>query len=83
MQPPEPRQRKDFRTAVKLGFWRSALWAVFAEAQMSSVIVVIAKVFLLQTSQVLLTQHDDVIEDVAAQGSDHSFRDSILPGRPE
>lgn len=77
VKPAEPRKRDDAARAWRLD--RPRHWRVAVETHVRPVIIVISSVKAAQAKQVALPNHDDVIEQLAPQGSDKSFRASILP----
>ena len=62
-------------------FWRPSSWAVLLQTEMDSVLVVVVEVILQQPPEVFLVEHQNVIEEVAADGTHDSFHSSVLPWR--
>ena len=57
----------------------SAAGRLFAESEMSSVLVVVAKIFREQSFEVLLIQRNDVIEQVTPATPDPALGNTVLP----
>ena len=56
--------------------WR---WRVFLEGEMRSRPLIVGDVSSKHATQMPLAQNDDVVQTLAAQGSDHSLRVRISP----
>lgn len=56
------------------------LWAVPLQGEVSASVVVVAEVPSQDTLQVLLIEHDDVIQALPPDAADQLFRIRILPG---
>ena len=70
------RHHAPFRRRVDAS-WRGR---VLLEGQMGSRPVIIGDIARKQAAQMSLAQNDDVIQTLAAEGSDQSLRVRILPG---
>ncbi len=67
--------------AAALGWLDSArLGCIFLERKMRSRAVVVAEVAAQTTTQMSLVQDDHVVEQLAADGADHSLGEGVLPG---
>ena len=53
--------------------------SILAQRQMSARLLVVFKVAAQNLSQVLLSQHDDVVQALPPNGTDQSLRKSVLP----
>ena len=64
--------------------WRfdpSRFGGIFFQCQVSPTVTIVAAVFTKDPAQVSLIEHDDVIQTVPANGTDHAFDEWILPRR--
>ncbi len=74
-----PGQRND---AALLGSLNGArVGRILLESEVGARPVVVAEVAAQTTSKVRLVQDDDVVEKLAADGSNHSLGEGVLPGR--
>ena len=79
MQPAEPRQGNDLciHDGVLFGF--SSSRSLFHQAEMRSVVMIVADVLAHQAFQMALVKDDDMIKQVATAGTNETFRHAILP----
>jgi len=54
--------------------------SVLVQRSVRAVLMIIAKVVREPLLQVVLVEHDNMVEAFAADGTDHSFDEGILPG---
>jgi hypothetical protein len=62
--------------------WRfnsARLGRIFAQRQMRPARMVVTEIFTKDPAQVLLIEHDDVIQTIPPYGTDHAFDEWILP----
>jgi hypothetical protein len=79
VQPTEPGQRDGPRSICS----RRTLAAggrLLAKPEMRAVVVVIVDIIAEQPTQVALAEHDDMIEQLAADAADPALGDAVLPG---
>ena len=65
--------------ALRRGLDGARLGSILLEGEMGARAVVVAEVALQTTTEVSFIQHDDVVEELAADGPDHAFDEGILP----
>ena len=80
MQASEPRHGDHLRIDRRALCGRSACRSFFAQAEMSSVVMIVVDIFPHETFQMALIQDDDVIKKIAAAGADPPLGHTILPG---
>jgi hypothetical protein len=62
-----------------LGSDRAPSRRILPKAEVGSILVVIGHVVLQQSAQMVLIEHDDVIQQVLSKGSHHAFHGAVLP----
>ncbi len=77
MESADLRQRNDMAVFGWLDGAR--LGRVFLERQVRTRAVVVAEVAAQTTTQVSLVQHDHVVEELAADRTDHALGERVLP----
>jgi hypothetical protein len=83
MEPTKSRQRHNFAAMPRNGCWSPTSGAILPQCEMSSVLVVIADVFIQQPTQVSAIQHDHVIKQIPSYATNPALRNSVLPGTSE
>jgi hypothetical protein len=71
------RQRVGLRQSCRLG--SPIEGSILVQRQVSAPLVIVGEVALQVPTQRALVPHDDVIEALAPEGSDHAFHERILP----
>ena len=56
-------------------------WRILVQREVSSPLVIVGEVALQVATQRALVPHDDVIETLAPERTDHAFNERILPRR--
>ena len=56
-----------------------ARWRPFVQAEMSSVVVIVANVLIHEPLEMALIEDDHMIKKIAATGADGSFSHAVLP----
>src|SRR5215475_12016722 len=79
MQSAESRQRDDLASARDCRRRNSTSGRVLSQSEMSPVFVVIADVFVQQSSQVRLVQNDHMVEQVPTYTPNPSLSNAVLP----
>src|ERR1035441_5647032 len=79
MQSAKPRQCDD---VALVGWFRSTrVWRVLIQCPVSSVSVIVVEIAIQTPAEVMLAEHNDVIQAFAPDGSNQAFDHRILPGR--
>jgi hypothetical protein len=73
MQAADLRNRNNSSVSRRPDRWRSPCRSFLSEAEVRSVVMVVADVFIHQPPQVSLTQNDHMIEQVSAATADELF----------
>jgi hypothetical protein len=79
VKPTYARESDHFGSVRRLAFHRSAGRRI-ADRGVNAISVVVLDIFSEQSSEVVLAQYHDVIEQLATNRSHEAFRCSILPG---
>jgi len=62
---------------------RASCWRVLAQPEMCSILMVVADVFAHEALEMMLIEHDHMIQEVASAASNPTLRRTILPRTPE
>ena len=79
MKPTDARKRDDLACSLRLDVARDR--RVAAKRHMRSIAVVVSDVLANEPKQMPLSEHDDVVEQLATQSPNPSLGESVLPGR--
>jgi hypothetical protein len=79
MKTADSRRRRNVSASGRALFYRSIRRRALVQANVSSVIVIIAKVVAPKPPQMMFVQRNDVIEQFAAHASHASFGGGVLP----
>lgn len=77
VQPADLRNRDYFPKRLDVAWYGR----IFIQRQMQAGVIVVADVGVQHTAQRFLTEHDDVVEALSADGADDAFDASVLPRR--
>jgi hypothetical protein len=79
MQATKPWHRYTFpgRTCLIRSF--PSLWRLFVQAEMGSILVIVADVFPHQPFEMMFIEDDHVVEQIVATGTDEPLGDTVLP----
>ena len=80
MQTTEPRHGNHLRVDRRALCGRSAGRSFFAQAEMSSVVMIVVDIFPHETFQMALIKNDDVVKKIATAGAYPPLGHTILPG---
>lgn len=83
MQPAEPRHGNDLRVNWSSLHHLSASGSLLAQSKMSSVVVIIADILVHQAFQMPFIEHDHMVKQIAAAGTDPTLGNTILPRAAE
>lgn len=79
MQTAEPWHGYNLVTCARIRFCFTTRWSLLLQTEMRAILVVIADVFVHQALQMPFIEHDYMVEQIAAAGTDPPFRNTVLP----
>ncbi len=80
MQTTEPWRRDNFATRCRTFCWLPTCGSLFVQAEVRSILMIVANVVIHKPLEMALVDHDDMIEQISAAVPDEALGHAVLPG---